>query len=170
MPSSHLILCHPLLFLPPIPPCIRVFSSESTLGMRWLKYWSFTVLCNGLCGKRTFKKKKVEISICVIGSLCCTPETNTTLQSNYTPINIKKKKKRNCQTCFPDWLNPFRFYPQCLSDTFSLPYCQHFVLLQVFKILAIVTFVIISFCGFVFPELLMMLNFSCAYLPSLCAL
>ena len=41
MPSSHLILCRPLL-LPPIPPSIRVFSSESTLHMRWLKYWSFS--------------------------------------------------------------------------------------------------------------------------------
>ena len=42
MPSSHLILCHPLLLLPPIPPSIRVFSSESTLHMRWPKYWSFS--------------------------------------------------------------------------------------------------------------------------------
>ena len=42
MPSSHLILCHCLLLLPPIPPSIRVFSSESTLRMRWLKYWSFS--------------------------------------------------------------------------------------------------------------------------------
>ena len=41
MPSSHLILCHPLLLLPPIPPSIRVFSNESTLCMRWPKYWSF---------------------------------------------------------------------------------------------------------------------------------
>ena len=41
MPSSHLILCHPLLLLPPIPPSIRVFSNESTLRMRWPKYWSF---------------------------------------------------------------------------------------------------------------------------------
>ena len=40
MPSSHLILCHPLLLLPPIPPSIRVFSNESTLRMRWPKYWS----------------------------------------------------------------------------------------------------------------------------------
>ena len=39
MPSSHLILCHPLLLLPPIPPSIRVFSSESTRCMRWPKYW-----------------------------------------------------------------------------------------------------------------------------------
>ena len=42
MPSSHLILCHPLLLLPPIPPSIRVFSNESTLHMRWLNYWSLS--------------------------------------------------------------------------------------------------------------------------------
>ena len=42
MPSSHLILCRPLLLLPPIPPSIRVFSNESTLRMRWQKYWSFS--------------------------------------------------------------------------------------------------------------------------------
>ena len=42
MPSSHLILCHALLLLPPIPPSIRVFSNESTLRMRWPKYWSFS--------------------------------------------------------------------------------------------------------------------------------
>ncbi|KAB0344238.1 hypothetical protein FD754_021164 [Muntiacus muntjak] len=42
MPSSHLILCCPLLLLPPIPPSIRVFSNESTLCMRWPKYWSFS--------------------------------------------------------------------------------------------------------------------------------
>ena len=42
MPSSHLIHCRPLLLLPPIPPNIRVFSNESTLSMRWPKYWSFS--------------------------------------------------------------------------------------------------------------------------------
>ena len=42
MLSSHLILCHPLLLLPPIPPSIRVFSNELTLCMRWPKYWSFS--------------------------------------------------------------------------------------------------------------------------------
>ena len=42
MPSSHLILCCPLLILPPIPPSIRVFSNESTLHMKWPKYWSFS--------------------------------------------------------------------------------------------------------------------------------
>ena len=42
MPSNHLILCRPLLLLPPMPPSIRVFSNESTLCMRWSKYWSFS--------------------------------------------------------------------------------------------------------------------------------
>ena len=42
MPSSHLILCHPPLLLLPIPPSIRIFSNESTLHMRWPKYWSFS--------------------------------------------------------------------------------------------------------------------------------
>ena len=46
MPSSHLILCCPLLLLPPIPPSIRVFSNESTLHMRWPKYWSFSFSIN----------------------------------------------------------------------------------------------------------------------------
>ena len=46
MPSSHLILCCPLHLLPPIPPSIRVFSNESTLRMRWPKYWSFSFSIN----------------------------------------------------------------------------------------------------------------------------
>ena len=58
MPSSHLILCHPLLLLPPIPPSIRVFSNESTLHMRWQKYWSFSFSispCNEHPGLISFK-------------------------------------------------------------------------------------------------------------------
>ena len=43
MPPSHLILCCPLLLLPPIPPSIRVFSNESVLRIRWPKYWSFSI-------------------------------------------------------------------------------------------------------------------------------
>ena len=42
MPSNHLILCHPIFLLPPIPPSIRVFANESALRMRWPKYWSFS--------------------------------------------------------------------------------------------------------------------------------
>ena len=58
MPSNHLILCHPLLLLPPIPPSNRVFSSESALHIRWLKYWSFSFSispsndCSGLISIR----------------------------------------------------------------------------------------------------------------------
>ena len=44
MPSNHLILCHPLLLLPPIFPSIRVFSNESALRIRWPKYWSFSFI------------------------------------------------------------------------------------------------------------------------------
>ena len=44
MPSGHLILCCPLLLLPPLPPSIRVFPNESTLRMRWAKYWSFSFI------------------------------------------------------------------------------------------------------------------------------
>ena len=44
MPSNHLILCRPILLLPPIPPSIKVFSDESTLHMRWPKYWSFSFI------------------------------------------------------------------------------------------------------------------------------
>ena len=51
MPSSHLILCHPLLLLSPIPPSIRVFSNESTLHMRWAKYWSFSFSISLNCYK-----------------------------------------------------------------------------------------------------------------------
>ena len=43
MPANHLILCHPLLLLPPVPPSIRGFSNESTLCMYWPKYWSFSL-------------------------------------------------------------------------------------------------------------------------------
>src|SRR5574341_1282484 len=58
MPSNHLILCHSLLLLPPIPPSIRVFSNESVLRIRWPKYWSFSFSitpsneCSGLISFR----------------------------------------------------------------------------------------------------------------------
>ena len=72
MPSSHLMLCRPLLLLPPIPPSIRVFSNESTLHMRWPKYWSFrrqvsfnSLKCFSACVKKSpcgkFKKFKTKL-------------------------------------------------------------------------------------------------------------
>ena len=57
IPSSHLIFCHPLLLLPPIPPNIRVFSNESTLCMRWPKYWCFRVIAT-LSRKQTHSEGK----------------------------------------------------------------------------------------------------------------
>ena len=70
MPSSHVILCRPLFFLPPIPPSIRVFSNESTLPMRWPKYWSFSfsiipskeILQNGLVGSPCSPRDSQESS------------------------------------------------------------------------------------------------------------
>ena len=64
MPSSHLILCHPLFLLPPIPPSIRVFSSESTLRMRWPKYWSFSfsiIPSNDLSGLISFRMDWLDL-------------------------------------------------------------------------------------------------------------
>ena len=58
MPSNHLILCHPLLFPPSIPPSIRVFSNESALHIRWPKYWSFSFKIspsNGYSGLISFR-------------------------------------------------------------------------------------------------------------------
>ena len=71
MPSSHLILCHPLLLLPPISPSIRVFSNESTLRMRWPKYWSFSfsiIPSKEIPGMISFRKDWLDL-LAVQGTL-----------------------------------------------------------------------------------------------------
>ena len=71
MPSNHLILCRPLLLLPPTPPSIRVFSNESTLPMRWPKYWSFSFSissCNEHPGVISFRMDWLDL-IAVQGTL-----------------------------------------------------------------------------------------------------
>ena len=69
MPSNHLILCCPLLLLPPIPPSIRVFSNESALRMRWPKYWSFSVSpSNEHLGLISFRKDWLDL-LAVQGTL-----------------------------------------------------------------------------------------------------
>ena len=71
MPSSHLILCHPLFLLPPIPPSIRVFSNESTLRMRWPKYWSFSfsiILSKEIPGLISFRMDWLDL-LAVQGTL-----------------------------------------------------------------------------------------------------
>ena len=70
MPSSHLILCHPLLLLPPIPPSIRIFN-ESTLLMRWPKYWSFSfsiIPCKEIPGLISFRMDWLDL-LAVQGTL-----------------------------------------------------------------------------------------------------
>src|SRR5574340_556266 len=64
MPSSHLILCRPLLLLPPIPASIRVFSNESTLHMRWPKYWNFSfsiIPSKGIPGLISFRMDWLDL-------------------------------------------------------------------------------------------------------------
>ena len=71
MPSSHLILCRPLLLLPPIPPSIRVFSNESTLHMRWPKYWSISlsiIPCKEIPGLISFRMDWLDL-LAVQGTL-----------------------------------------------------------------------------------------------------
>ena len=71
MPSSHLIFCRPLLLLPPIPPSIRVFSNESTLHMRWPKYWSFSfgiILSKEIPGLISFRMDWLDL-LAVQGTL-----------------------------------------------------------------------------------------------------
>ena len=71
MPSSHLILCRLLLLLPPMPPRIRVFSNESTLRMRWPKYWSFSFSispCNEHPGLTSFRMDWLDL-LAVQGTL-----------------------------------------------------------------------------------------------------
>ena len=71
MPSSHLILCRPLLLLPPVPPSIRVFSNESNLHMRWPKYWSFSfsiILSKEHPGLISFRMDRLDL-LAVQGTL-----------------------------------------------------------------------------------------------------
>ena len=71
MPSSHLILCRPLLLLSPIPPSIRAFSSESTLHVRWPKYWSFSfsiIPSKEIPGMISFRMDKLDL-LAVQGTL-----------------------------------------------------------------------------------------------------
>ena len=84
MPFSHLILCHSLLLLPPIPPSIRVFSNESTLLMRWPKYWSFSFSIspsNEHPGLISFRMDQI-----LVGSPCSPRDSqesfNTTVQKH----------------------------------------------------------------------------------------
>ena len=106
MPSSHLILCCPLLLLPPIPPSIRVFSNESTLHMRWLKYWSFSFsisFSNEHPGLISFRMDWLDL-LAVQGTLKSLLQHNNSVylwrihvdiwQNQYNIVNFKNKIKR----------------------------------------------------------------------------
>ena len=83
MPSSHLILCRPLLLLPPIPPSIRVFSNESTLRVRWPKYWSFSFSispCKEHPGLISFKMDWLDL-LAVQGTLKSLPQQHSSKAS-----------------------------------------------------------------------------------------
>ena len=83
MPSSYLILCCPLLLLPPIPPSIRVFSNESTLHMRWPKYWSFNFIIsssNEYSGLISFRMDWLDL-LAVQGTLRSLPQYHSSKAS-----------------------------------------------------------------------------------------
>ena len=83
MPSSYLILCCPLLLLPPIPPSIRVFSNESTLRMRWPKYWSFNFIIsssNEYSGLISFRMDWLDL-LAVQGTLRSLPQHHSSKAS-----------------------------------------------------------------------------------------
>ena len=81
MQSSHLILCRPLLLLPPIPPSIRVFSNESTLPMRWPNYWSFSFSISPSMNTQSFRMDLLDL-LAVQGTL------NSLLQHHSSKASI----------------------------------------------------------------------------------
>ena len=100
MPSSHLILCHPLLLLPPVPPSIRVFSNESTLRMRWPKYWSFSFsirtplwFSNSIYGKISEGNENTKANIHLIPMFITLLTTTAKLRKHPVFINRWNDKK-----------------------------------------------------------------------------
>ena len=94
MPSSHLILCHPLLLLPPIPPSIRVSSNESTLRMRWPKYWSFSFSIspsNGHPGLISFRMDWLDL-LAVQGTLKSLLQHHSSKASILTLVEDQKRR------------------------------------------------------------------------------
>ena len=92
MPSSHLILCCPLLLLPPVPPSIRVFSNESTLCMKWPKCWSFSfsiIPSKEIPGWATWQAPRYPLPLHKLDSgLSCTLKNTATRTEPYLPVVI----------------------------------------------------------------------------------
>ena len=116
MPSSHLILCHPLLLLPPIPPNIRIFSNESTLRMRWPKYWSFSfsiIPSKEIPGMISFRMDWVDL-LAVQGTL------KSLLQHHSSKASIKGYSVQFSSSVVSDSLRPHESQharPPCPSPT-----------------------------------------------------
>ena len=119
MPSSHLILCHPLLLLPPIPPSIRVFSNESTLRMRWPKYWSFSfsiIPSKEIPGLISFRIDWLDLLV-VQGTL------RSLLQHHSSKASIlgNCKLKWDTMTYLLVWLKSTKCWWECVAiDIYSL--------------------------------------------------
>ena len=115
MPSSHLTLCHPLLHLPPIPPTIRVFSNESTLRMRWPKYWSFSfsiIPSKEISGLISFRMDWLDLLAVqrTLNSLLqhhrskasvCWHSSFMAAVTIYSDFGAQKNKIWHCFHCFP---------------------------------------------------------------------
>ena len=125
MPSSHLILCHPLLLLPPIPPSIRAFSKESTLRMRWPKYWSFSfsiIPSKEIPGLISFRMDWLDLLAvqgkATIKVLSLDSPMGRENSANLLPtISLQVKKSVNTFDCFLGWI--FFFNSERISPIFS---------------------------------------------------
>ena len=114
MPSSHLMLCRPLFLLPPIPPSIRVFSNESTLCMRWPKYWSFSFSIspsNGYSGLISFRMDWLDL-FAVQGTLKSLLQHHSSHRSDQI--------RSVTQSC-PTLCNPMNRTTPCLPVHHQLP-------------------------------------------------
>ena len=87
MPSNHLILCHPILFLPSVFPSIRVFSSESVLHIRWPKYWSFSIRpSNEYSGLISIRIDWFDLlAVMILVDRCCLISFQKCCTSGYSP-------------------------------------------------------------------------------------
>ena len=111
MPSSHLILCRPLFLLPPIPPSIKVFSNESTLRLRWPKYWSFSfsiIPSKGIPGLISFRMDWLDL-LAVQGTLKSFLQHHSSkasihqLSAFFTVLECKSRKSRNTRSNRQIW-------------------------------------------------------------------
>ena len=111
MPSSHLILCRPVLLLPPIPPSIRVFSNKSTHHMRWPKYWSFSfsiIPSKDIPGLISFRMDWLDL-LAVQGTLKNLLQHHSSKASQEEALSTVKS--RGAHGVAP----PFQKSPKCLS-------------------------------------------------------